>query len=180
MNYSSWWTRFVPSLVITVLIYKRRCELLLRTQIAAQGLSDRPTAAPSLYQLPPTAHMAIAPRLPRALASTNRISAYTLSQWRPIGPERNTSVPATGRSPSQTLESRASSVYSLHLLWLVQNRSEAWRIQDWLITISIPLGLLVPFQKFHSACQLLPFIKGQWNISTICLLLIWVSNEKCI
>lgn len=35
----------------------------------------------------------------------------------------------------------------LHSFWLVQNMSEAWRIQDWLITISISWGLFVHFLK---------------------------------
>lgn len=55
VNHSSWLTGLVPSLVATVLIYKMRSGLLLRTKRATQGQSDQ-SLPPSTT--PPMTHTA--------------------------------------------------------------------------------------------------------------------------
>lgn len=66
-------------------------------------------------------------------------------------------------------------ISSCNLIVLIKN--ESWRTLVWLITISIPLGLVFSFLILHSACQLLLFGKEKNLKFSLAPYVCWLSEK---
>lgn len=182
VNHSSWLTGLVSKF--------SHCGFNLQNENSESNTRAAWSIPTSLHHSPRT-HTATEPpsislEPPQLYASRNRNCSYLLGWQRPMGSltwaQRGSHLFLLQVTHSQPDSSKQSQFCVLFQPLLASSR-HVGRLKNsgWLITIFDPLRLTCSFFKNFPICLPAASVhKCQWNVSTICLLVIWVSDEKCI